>query len=425
MIAKATIILLFVFISVQKLAQMEGYNIIYVDEDPFLILNSQQSESCISNKDIRGRYLLEDGVLYFDSIISQEKGAVYTCATTGGKSRIDYTGNLILSKILKNEKQVLKYLANGRVTIDYLRSELSMISLKNGEKLDQYCVGESHKYCSNTYGGLLIDIYGDFFSIELYREGKLITFLTPDSYDYFDQTYILPTGKYDVEVIYAEDTVWFNSVQVVEDVYRAIYLDGHTYDIKGDYEGTSLPKDFIFALDLLYSSKNILADPKNEVNQDYHVGLNGGSEVLSNKLSTSKLIGTYGVNMDYYSLDREYDSLNSHSVKRMNYFGIYCSTDVILRQYVGLNDYNKPAHFFIDLGISYRMPLYFRKNVVMDQFRFSEKWLHKFNEFVVYSRIGLTNGAALTFSYRPFKSIKNGLPQLSKFQFGVTFMIGA
>lgn len=407
---------------------MQAYNMLYSDDQSYLILNIQLAEgSCFENTEVCGIYKIENGELYFDTILFSSFDGDFECTNSGVGNRIDYTGNLVVSKVYENEKQILKLLSKGGVEIEEYASELELISFENGVKKNEVCIGENNKFCSQDYGEIGIQVWSDdIVEVKFYAQ-DLYLFSLKYEFDWLDGDYtrLLPAGEYKIEFINEDGSIQsFEKVGIERGQYPTLSIDYNSYwkrEKEGD--GTYLHAPGIIAWDFLYSNSKLVNLADNEALQSYHVGVKGGGELLSSKIGNSKLLGTYGLDIDYNILENELDSIGSKEVKRTSYLGVYYSTDVFFRQYFTSATPNNFMRPYLDLGVSYKLPMYFRKNVAVEGFRYSEKWLHRFNEMVAYMRLGLTNNVALNVSYRPFNSLKNDLPDLPKLQFGLSITL--
>lgn len=79
----------------------------------------------------------------------------------------------------------------------------------------------------------------------------------------------------------------------------------------------------------------------------------------------------------------------------------------------------KPSSIFVDLGVLYNLPLYFKK---ITRFDYQEKmvtsFIHQYADASMYVNIGSAN-AQVYVSYRPFDFIKGNLQELPKFNLGI------
>ncbi|CAG5079620.1 hypothetical protein [Parvicella tangerina] len=408
-------------------AQMKGYSILRdeSDESAYLILQAQVDPySCFSGKSMRGLYSLVDGELRLDSILGEDEfGKDEECYAFEVGKKIDFTGNLVVSRLEFNEKQFTKILGKGGVEIDNYTSDITMISFENGVNKNEYCVGRESSYCNSYAGQLFLNLWGESHSVKILHDGQVIYDLT-ELEIFGEYVLILPAGKYQIQEVTYEGEIILKEFQL--DAEQRYFYDGANYGYNYDETynfGTSLNYSGYVGMDFLYTNANLISLSDNEASKSFHLGFKGGADMFSSKIGMSKLAITYGFDYDYVNLDNEFDSIADKEVKRTAYVGIYYTTDVFFRQYFSLPIADRYVRPCLDLGVSYKLPLYFRKNTVTDGFKYSERWLHLYNELIVYSRIGMSNGFALNVSYRPFNSIKNGLPELPKLQFGLTIML--
>ena len=82
-------------------------------------------------------------------------------------------------------------------------------------------------------------------------------------------------------------------------------------------------------------------------------------------------------------------------------------------------DYNNNG-LFIDLGINYNLPIFFRHSTQDGNFKTIENKIHKFNDFQGVFRVGY-KAMALSLNYRFLDLSKNGYPSPPKFEFGISF----
>lgn len=408
-------------------AQMQGYNLLVDGDETYLILDSpMEYEGCFDAYSIRAIYRIEEDQLILDSILSNDEGRLEaSCGQNKVGEVVEYSGGLYVSLIDGNEKQIRKILAKGGVAIDPYYSELMLVSFDAGKRLDEFCVGESQRYCSEAFGQLSAMVWQNNAMVQILKNDEVIYDFTNNE-DYGEVFLLLPTGEYVVRTETWEGVIEEDKVKVEEGIVRYYDEPMYGYGIDGVETvgyGTELYTTGVIAWDFLYSNASMYSMEENEAPSSYHFGMKGGLEFLSNKLGTSKLFGTYGVDIDYTKLDNELDSIGSKEVKRTSFLGVYYTADVFFRQYFNLPLAKRVTRPCLDIGVSYKLPMYFRKNIAIQGYRFSEKWLHKYNELVVFTRVGISNGAALNVSYRPFSSVKNGLPELPKLQFGITFML--
>lgn len=418
-------LLLFLLISSSAKSQLEAYNMLYLEDEPYLILNTQiEDGSCFGYLDSRSIFRITDGEIHFDSTLSQDEGAVFDCTHAGEGSQIDYSGNLVVSKVYENEKQLLKLLSKGGVDIEEWSSELVLLSFQSGVLKSDVCIGEENVYCSSGYGRLSVGAWDDYWSMNLYQGGKLIISLMNDCEYCYGNFKLLPTGVYTLKVDYGDQgKMTVEEIEIKQDETTHVDLNTYVWD-RGSYGyGTSIYSTGVGVLDILYTNSNMVSIVENEAPTSFHIGSKLGLKLFGDKLGLSKFVGTYGFDFGYVGLNNEFDSLGVKEVKRTNYTGVYYTADFFYRQYFSLPLSHRFTRPFIDIGASYRLPLYFRKNTVMQGLRISEKWLHKFNELVLFTRIGISNGVALNATYRPFGSIKNGLSELPKLQLGLSIML--
>lgn len=407
-------------------AQLQGFNLLYVDDEPFLIIDSQvEDASCFYYTETRSVYSIKEGELYFDSILSMDMDGGFSCANSGEGNRLDYSGNLVLTKVLDNEKQILKLLSKGGVNVNEYASELSLLSFEAGVLKEDFCFGEENVYCSSSFGFLQINTWGDYWEMSIYQNGKLIRSLNDDCAYCFDRFIVVPSGIYTIKVVTGENrtVLTMEDVEVKKGQKTYADIEGYVDQKELNGSGTAFTTSSIGVFDFLYSNSNLIDLSKNDAPQSFHLGGKGGVEIESDRLGISKLFGTYGFDFCYTSLQNEYDSIGVKEVKRTNYSAVYYTMDVFFRQYFTMPITERYTRPFLDIGAGYRLPLYFRKNVALEGVRFSEKWLHKYNELVLFARLGVSNGLALNATYRPFNSIKNELPQLPALQFGLSIMI--
>ncbi|MFT5601222.1 MAG: hypothetical protein ACI9N1_001463 [Flavobacteriales bacterium] len=95
-------------------------------------------------------------------------------------------------------------------------------------------------------------------------------------------------------------------------------------------------------------------------------------------------------------------------------------TNVHLCRYHGLKRW-RPV---LEAGVEYSVPLVFRYISRGSSSKFSERWIHKFNDLKVTGRVGFQNGISISGSYRILDVVKYNLPQLPKLQLGFSFPIG-
>ena len=161
------------------------------------------------------------------------------------------------------------------------------------------------------------------------------------------------------------------------------------------------------------------------MNQSFTTGFVQGEKLAGNKMGTIALYVAGGGEYSFSLLNNDMNIINNNAVKRTTYSSLKMNFCIFYRQYITIPTATRYTRPCIDIGASYLLPWFFRKNTVTDGLKLSEKWLHKYNEFRFFARVGISNGAAINVSYNPFNSIKNGLQQLPKIQFGLTFQIDA
>lgn len=415
-------VLIFITFITPVSAQMSGYNLLNMNGNKYLIVDYDMSYQTFMNmEDFRCEYSLENGELVLDSILVDEYDEAKSSGLTVGM-KADYTGNLTLSLIVDNEKQIYKILKVGGVYIDEYDSELSAVTIVNGVQSNVFCYGNIGQVCNEQTGQLSFDVWSDAYNVKLYSEGvELKNFVEDEIYG--NRLVVLPVGHYTLTVEGYSEAIERYELNIRPDERTEIYLNGYTFDPEylNGY-GTELPETGVFILDLLYSNTKMLSLNNLDAPSSFHADIRLGYELFSNKLGTSKFYSTYGFDLGYVKLKNESDSIGNREVRKTNYSGVYFSPDFFYRQYFNLPTSSRVARPFIDLGVAYRIPMYFRKNTMVQGLTISEKWLHNYNELVVYTRIGLSNGVALNASYRLFNSVKNDLPQLPQLQIGLTIL---
>jgi hypothetical protein len=79
----------------------------------------------------------------------------------------------------------------------------------------------------------------------------------------------------------------------------------------------------------------------------------------------------------------------------------------------------KPNSIFVDLGVLYNLPLYFKKITRFDyQEKMVNSFIHQYSDASIYVNIGSAN-MQVYFAYRPFDFIKGNLTELPKFNLGI------
>jgi len=79
----------------------------------------------------------------------------------------------------------------------------------------------------------------------------------------------------------------------------------------------------------------------------------------------------------------------------------------------------KPNSIFVDLGVLYNLPLYFKKITRFDyQEKMVNSFIHQYSDASIYVNIGSAN-AQVYVAYRPFDFIKGNLQELPKFNLGI------
>lgn len=402
-----------------------GYSLLKYNSETYLIVDySAYDGVSMYYNELRAVYAIEDDQLVIESVISDVNQSMEGFGFSEG-SQVNYNGSLTISKIIDNESQITKILEEGALEIDGFDSELSMLSFDSGKIKKQYCIGSNDEYCADSFGQLSLYYIGyEMNSLKIFHEDKEVYYLSNDHF-WGERLVLLPVGTYKVVIETIEGKKRTGIVEIKENeryIYNLGYGDLVSEELDLEDYGTMLPVYAHIGYEFLYSNSRLLSITDNEAPTSYYFGVFGGYDMFNNKLRTNCLAISYGFSYGYNRLNREIDSIGNYEVKRENYNTVYYTTGLYFRQFFNLPTENRWSRPMVDIGVQYRLPIYFRKNIAWSEGIITEKWLHKFNELVVYTRIGISNGAALNVSYRPFNSIKNNLPELPKLQFGISFL---
>lgn len=135
-------------------------------------------------------------------------------------------------------------------------------------------------------------------------------------------------------------------------------------------------------------------------------------------------MGEYGFHYSFHNINRPDYFIGTTPIKHEYYSHFNYSIGGGARFY--LSKYkNLKSRLFLELGANYNIPFWFR-HISMNnslEFKLSEKWLHKFNDFRAYAAFGLSNSFALTAEYRIFDYIKYDRIQVPKLQLGFKILL--
>ncbi len=395
-----------------------------------------------SNEDeymFKGLYTIVDGQLYLNQVIKPNKQFKNTKAWDTildmPYQMVPISGSYTLMKI-DNYNRSLAVLSNTGINADTAYNTIQIRFNRGNVKLQYADLLKSDFY---REGYLRLPSYWNYDyklsitnhnGVLFYNDTVYINSDTKDSlvnYEIVNSQIPLPEGNYMIKMDYLTHSytlknVEINNGEITDFDYPGWY--GEEFYTSTCYScDLNVFTKFNVSIDLMYGNNQFLQSEDYEINT-FSTGFKIGGEVfLDNWLRTS-LVGEYGFHYSFHNINRPDYFIGTTPIKHEYYSHFNYSIGGGARFY--LSKYkNLKSRLFLELGANYNIPLWFR-HISMNkslEFKLSEKWLHKFNDFRAYAAFGLSNSFALTAEYRIFDYIKYDRIQVPKLQLGFKILL--
>ena len=126
------------------------------------------------------------------------------------------------------------------------------------------------------------------------------------------------------------------------------------------------------------------------------------------------------IKLVWHNLNRD-TTIANEKYKAERYFGYYLSAFVYNRLIINKQRKTGFPGLFLDLGVGYEFPLYFRYMYKIDSdHKTTMSRIHRMNEFVGMARLGF-DVISIKATYRFSDIIKNNYPEPPKFKIGIEF----
>jgi hypothetical protein len=414
------------------------HDIINYNDNDYVIFPSP-SLHFDSNEDeymFKGLYTIVDGQLYLNQVIKPNKQFKNTEAWDTildmPYQMVPISGSYTLMKI-DNYNRSLAVLSNTGISADTSYSTIQIRFNKGNVKLQYADLVKSDYY---REGYLRLPSYFDVeYKLLITNENGLVFYNNISSsnsdsitmVEIIDSQIPLPEGNYIIKLQYPKHTVILNEVKIENGEitiidYHISYSNEYYNNICYDCNLNIFSKLNV-SVDLLYGNNQFLQSENSEINT-FSTGFKIGGEVfLDNWLRTS-LVGEYGFHYSFHNINRPDYFIGTTPIKHEYYshfnYSIGGGARFYLSKYKSLK-----SRLFLELGANYNIPFWFR-HISMNksiEFKLSEKWLHKFNDFRAYAAVGLSNSFALTAEYRIFDYIKYDRIQVPKLQLGFKILL--
>jgi hypothetical protein len=437
---KYSALLFLLFLSFDRVEAQRFHDIINYNDNDYVIFPSP-SLYFDSNEDeylFKGLYSIVDGQLYLNQVIKPNKQFKNTEAWDTlmdmPYQMVPISGSYTLLKI-ENYNRSLAVLSNSGISADTTYNAIQ-IRFKKGKLKLQYADLLKTDYYREGY--LRLPSNWDFdYRFSITNDKGLVYYdnisytksETKDSmvnYELIKSHVALPEGNYTVKIEFEKHSfilkdIEINNGEITDFDYPGWYGDEF-------YTSTCYSCDlnifskFNVSIDLMYGNNQLLQTENSEINT-FSAGVKVGGELfLDNWLRTS-LVGDYGFHYSFHNINRPDYFVGSIPIKHEYYshfnYSIGGGTRFYLSKYKNLK-----SRLFLELGANYNIPFWFR-HISMNkslEFKQSEKWLHKFNDFRAYATFGLSNSIALTAEYRIFDYIKYDRIQVPKIQVGLRIL---
>jgi len=428
---KSTFILTLLLLSNYLSAQL--YSDILLIEDQYYIVSPSlmQSNSILSTDfldrhsgatDLRQEFKMTEEGLQFIGFLGDE----YSISPD---SLFKPSGSYRIVPI-ENIDRVRRELTNTSITLEYY-TEPQVLVLKNGQFAEErYSLDSTVMFIEKGY--LEINsIYTEWydFEVSIYSSDKHILFNQIRSNNGYKVCIELPEGKYDIKYKSEDYEKTINNVKITSNEMTTIddYYDINTiYQVENTEEiwpGYTNKETNGFFVDLLYGNNKLgiynLIDPS--VNS-FGIKAGGTTGRYLGKGFGSKVELLIGYSYRHISIDKDTSliDISNPSYQAYSTFGINGGTSYT--QYFSKYNGKYGNRPFITLGAFYNLPLWFRYITGNGTNGYNTKWRHRYNEVVLFGRIGISNAIALKAEYQIFDVVKSPYPQLPKLTFGISFV---
>jgi hypothetical protein len=282
-----------------------------------------------------------------------------------------------------------------------------------------------------VWGQLIIEqCYEDFLSFTSIhiKDSNGITITNENFHANFSQkTFSLKEGVYTVELKSENSTLVIPRLIIRENKKEYIQCygkhDGYSYNNDKPLELNN--KNLVYTavkIEFLYGNNTLHQNSPTEIN-NFGWGLTAQNFV---SLGSRRMIDAFidlggNFNLAFHNTDTV--TINNSLIRLQNYSHLNLRLATGFRFNFSKIKNKYPTRPFLELGAGYQLPIVFRHLYRGISAKFSDRWIHNFQDVYVYSRIGISNTLSIQASYRLFDVVLKNKPQLPTWQFGLIFEI--
>jgi hypothetical protein len=235
----------------------------------------------------------------------------------------------------------------------------------------------------------------------------------------------LPVGKYFVDFS-SEGSVFFSDTFEIEigNIAKINYTPGLAYINNNNYYEVvyNEPSFNGYIYDFMYGNNGLLETGNHQVNM-FSIGVQGANELFLGAHKRVSIIGSIGGRYGFGLIHPDSSVIGKKDFTFQNYSYLSMEGSGTARFYPTKYLQIGNPRLFIEAGLSYKLPVFFRYIARFDTQKHSDRWMHQFTDLSAIGRIGLHNGVALKAEYRPFNVIKGSFPELPKLTIGISITI--
>ena len=277
--------------------------------------------------------------------------------------------------------------------------------------------------CYGQTGSLQIELGNNYkdaeFEYKLFISDSLVDSKINNSWQVvFDS---LKTAKYRLVVdgveVESDMPTTYENIQVYSDSITSMFISVWEYSVCCASCDSGYTNRFESVINLLYSPLPTQESPF--IKNSFEIDIGGGAWLGLHK--NFDLGGTFGFYYNATPIDSSFRPQNIQHLEKQQYSNSGLKFDVMGRiAFFNLNEWFNGA--VIDVGASYKVPLYFRYVTKSEGIRIAQRKMHNFKDVNAFIKVGFTP-VTVMLNYRLFDIVKNDYPQLPKWSAGLSFII--
>lgn len=174
--------------------------------------------------------------------------------------------------------------------------------------------------------------------------------------------------------------------------------------------------------ELLYGNNSFYQESPIEIN-NFGLGLSAQNFVSTGNRRMIDVFIDFGGNFNIAFHNTDTITINNSLIRLQNYSHLNLRLATGFRFNFSRIKNKYPTRPFLELGAGYQLPIIFRHLYRGISAKFSDRWIHNFQDVYLYSRIGVSNTISIQASYRLFDVVLKNKPQLPTWMFGLIFEI--